>query len=228
MWKINLIQALNILFSLVLFASCENRANSFACDWENRLNKINSVNGETSIWHTLNKFAPDLEASSNLHDYSKDFFMQDFRQLELVSKEYEPLIIQQFEDAKSYKTISNNGFEKIYIRDKIPNPIKNLISIDSLMSMLGIAKKYDLVFRDCKGYKAKNGFYIDSKFALIVGVTNGKDEVEVLGINNFQHESSEFLIKLETLMENLNCIFVSYPEEIILNPNQIKSYGGKY
>ena len=83
---------------------------------------------------------------------------------------------------------------------------KNLKCIAADYLQFPFKKKYDLIFRDCKGYKAKNGFYIDSKYALITGSTNHNGEIEVLGINNFQFESHEFLIKLENQQLIILCL----------------------
>lgn len=218
----------NILLILLIFTSCVDSTRNFACDWENHIEQINKQEGNVCIWHTVNKFVPEKESDSNAHNYKKDFFMQDFRQLEFVSKDYENQILTQIENAKPFKKITDYGYEKIYLRDQIPSPIKNKITLNELMKILNITDKHNLVFRGCKGEKVKNGFLIDSEYARLTGITNNSGKIEILGLNNFIYESDEFLTNLNSLMEKLNWVFVSYTEEIVLQPNQIHEYNGKY
>ena len=114
------------------------------------------------------------------------------------------------------------------MRDQIPIPIENKFTLIELMETLNISDKQNLVFRGCKGEKVKNGFLIDAEYARLTGTTNENGEIVVLGINNFIHESDEFLNNLKNVMERLNCLFVSYTEEIVLQPNQIHEYNGQY
>jgi len=112
-------------------STCRSEIDTYACDWENRINRINVIKGDISTWHTLNKFAPDLEKDSNPHHYKKDFFLNDFRQMELVSTDLEQLIQLEIEAAKPFKVEVGMGYEKVYVRDKIPKLKLEYIGIES-------------------------------------------------------------------------------------------------
>ena len=207
--------------------SCRNRNCEECFRWDEYLENINKTS-KKSNWHTLNSTLPLLIEDLKPHNYKTDFFHNDYRQLELVSKIYLNKVNQQIDEARQYKQKREQFYDKVYIRESVPNPLYDKITIDSLLSILGKVEVHDLVFRNCKGCKSAKGFLIDYDYARITGTTNGKGMIQELGINNFIFESKEFLANLQELMENCNYIFVSYIDEIVLQAKEIHTYEGYF
>lgn len=176
------------------------------------------------MWHTVNFYKPVTENNPKEHDYKYDYFLPDFRQMEMVSSDYKKILEQQIEKAEEFKSREDS----VYIRTEIEIPLVSKIELDSLIKLLDYGYKTDLVFRSCKNERVVNGFLIDLNFARVTGFTDESGLIQVLSINNVQPEGPDFFCRLSVLMNENDYVFVNYIEEKIWDSETILNYSGKY
>lgn len=214
-----------LIGSVFILNDCKNQT---SCALTKKIESIE--HGKNSFWHSINLNFPALEPCIDCEDSDKYFYIQDFRQLEMVSKDFKKTITEEINLAHKFKDsiYYENGLIKYYQRVTLKDPIKAEINLDTLISILQIQNQSDLVFRSCKKRKAINGFLFDSKYARIVGITDNENNVKVLSLYNIGHESKEFLNRLQYLMKQYDLIYVNYIEEKVVSSEEIINYSGTY
>lgn len=224
---INSVKILFIIFSILNYFNC---SNSPSCKIDAYFKKIRTKEKYTSLWHTLNNIEPRLEACINCHNYDKDFIIQDFRQMEVVSNSLIEVVRKEINLAKKFQAskYDDYSFRKFHLRSKIDNPIQDNINIDTIASYLNLKNRNDLIFRTCKSKKVINGFVIDSKFARLVGYTDENRNIKVLNISNLGPETVIFKNKLSQLLKKYKLTYVNYIEERIVDSDEILNYKGLF
>lgn len=224
---INSVKVILIIFSILTCFCCYI---SPSCKIDSYFKKIRAKEEYSSLWHTLNNIEPRLEACENCHNYKKDFIIQDFRQMEIVSNSLLKIVEEEINLAKEFRgsKYSNYPFREFYLRSKIDNPILDKINIDTMVSYLNLKERNNLIFRSCKSKKVTNGFLIDSKFARLVGFTDENRNVKVLNISNLGPETEIFKSKLSQFLKKYKLTYVNFIEERIINSDEILNYEGIY
>lgn len=211
----------------MILSNCTKGVN---CELDTIVKSIETGKSHFRLWHTMNLNFPKMVSCDNCYNPKKYFFVQDFRQLELVSKSLENIVKSEIQLAKIFKnsTYSNGGYKNYYQRINPKEPIKAIINLDTLISILQLQDREPLVFKPCKKRMVKNGFLFDSQYARIVGFTDIENNIKVIGINNISHENKDFLKRLKYLMEKFDLIYVNYIEEKVVASEEIEDYYGIY
>lgn len=225
-----------LLYILIICSlSCHNTHNTNGhdvCDWTNYLEGINKQQGSISLHPSENGFKPALKTSSSVRGLK--LMLQDFRQFEFVSESYKPIILSDLDSIKKIKTdniiksSSDFGlfdFNKVYIRNRIANPIDTTLTLSDLRNIF--AKDFlidSLIITNCDLKWVERGFSFILNGIPFYGVTNDKDQIMLLGILEVapKYDTKENHDKIKKLLVDKRLLLIAWNSESVLTPEDFQ------
>ena len=163
-------------------------------------------------------------------DFNLEIMEDDWRQIELISKEFLPQIDQELESINSIfeNDTSDMGegmiaFRNLHVRNLIPSPIKSSITKSAFLESFSNSLEGTLSFMQYG--RVKDGLYIETNSFRFYGTeTNGKlDCIGFYGMNNFD-QIETFKKELKAFMSKNNLVLVDWFPRLVVEADGLDGY----
>jgi hypothetical protein len=209
----------NQLYYIILTLISTSCGSPDVCDWQDYLSHINNSKNSTSIHPSENWFKPELTENSD--GTGLKLMLQDFRQFEFVSQQFDSLIQSDFLQIKQVKL--DNGqlnrfgtFENVYIRKGIPNPIVGKFKIIDLERIFSSKITLEsLIITNCGLKRVKDGFSFNKDGIPYYVLLDKEGYVEILGILEVspEHDTKENHDRIRRLLIEQKLFLVAWNNE---------------